>query len=244
MARACIRYTSGLRSPSLTAPQAQHRVRSPRGPRDPELPPALRRFFATPSSRSGTATFASSLESGRNSCSGGSSRRTVTGRPSIARKMPSKSSFCMRFELGEGLRGGVFALREDHLAHDLQPLALHEHVLRAAQPDALGPELPGPAARPPACRRWPSRRGRAASSAHGSTVSKSSLVSGATSGTSPAMTRPLLPSMVRTSPASKVSPSTSTVRAVDLEGVAAGDGGLAHARGRRPPRGSSCRPGR
>ena len=35
---------------------------------------------------------ASSASCGRNSCSGGSSRRIVTGRPFIALKMPTKSS--------------------------------------------------------------------------------------------------------------------------------------------------------
>ena len=47
-------------------------------------------------------------------------------------------------ELDQGLLQGVVAFREDHLPHYLEPLALHEHVLRAAQPDALGPEFPGP----------------------------------------------------------------------------------------------------
>ena len=44
---------------------------------------------------SATATFTdSSVKSGRNSCSGGSSRRTVTGRPSIASKISMKSARC------------------------------------------------------------------------------------------------------------------------------------------------------
>ena len=44
----------------------------------------------TPASRASSSCWACSC--GTNSCSGGSSRRTVTGRPSIAVKMPTKSS--------------------------------------------------------------------------------------------------------------------------------------------------------
>mmetsp|Transcript_31795 Transcript_31795/g.75507 ORF Transcript_31795/g.75507 Transcript_31795/m.75507 type:complete len:200 (+) Transcript_31795:698-1297(+) len=46
----------------------------------------------TPVSAASEAVTSSISPAGRNSCSGGSSRRMVTGRPSIARKMPSKSS--------------------------------------------------------------------------------------------------------------------------------------------------------
>jgi hypothetical protein len=48
-------------------------------------------------------------------------------------------------ELDQGLAQGPVVLGEDHLPHDPQPLAFHEHVLGAAQPDPLGPELSRPA---------------------------------------------------------------------------------------------------
>ena len=97
---------------------------------------------------------------GRNSWSGGSIRRMTTGRPDIAARMPSKSpcwsasslamaaSNCLDGLLllgGEGLTGGGLGLgasgdvgHEDRAAHDLEARALAEHVLGAAEADALG----------------------------------------------------------------------------------------------------------
>ena len=66
---------------------AEHRVRLVQRVRR-----ASRPLDATPA-RSRPRARSSSC--GRNSCSGGSSRRIVTGSPSIARKMPSKSSRCI-----------------------------------------------------------------------------------------------------------------------------------------------------
>ena len=45
-------------------------------------------IFNSESSPNSSSTF------GRNSCSGGSSRRIVTGKPAISRKMPTKSPRC------------------------------------------------------------------------------------------------------------------------------------------------------
>ena len=78
---------------------------------------------------------------GRNSCSGGSSSRIVTGSPAIASKIPSKSACCIgsrRVERGAALGLG---LRQDHLADDREPVVGHEHVLGPAEPDALGAVL-------------------------------------------------------------------------------------------------------
>ena len=77
---------------------------------------------------------------GRNSCSGGSSSRIVTGSPSIASKIPSKSARCIGQQLGERATASALVARHDHLAHRGDAVALEEHVLRAAQPDALGAE--------------------------------------------------------------------------------------------------------
>ena len=43
----------------------------------------------------------------------------------------------------------------DHLLHDRQPVLAEEHVLGAAQADALGAELAGLGRVLRACRRWP-----------------------------------------------------------------------------------------
>jgi hypothetical protein len=62
---------------------------------------------------------------GINSCSGGSSRRMVTGSPSIASNMPSKSSCCSGFDREDrdqlGRRApllGMFPLRIWHKVHE------------------------------------------------------------------------------------------------------------------------------
>ena len=44
---------------------------------------------------------------------------------------------------------------QDHPAHDRQAVLGQEHVLGAAQPDALGPEARGRWRRRARCRRWP-----------------------------------------------------------------------------------------
>ena len=54
-------------------------------------------FFCRVSAWERTAmSWISSSRFGTNSCNGGSKRRIVTGRPSIARKRPAKSSVCSR----------------------------------------------------------------------------------------------------------------------------------------------------
>ena len=66
----------------------------------------------------------------------------LTGRPSMARNRPAKSS---RWKGGEPpAPRGVHGQRgHDHLLDMGQPLALEKHVLRPAQPDAVGAVLPG-----------------------------------------------------------------------------------------------------
>ena len=94
IARVCIPYSPGM-------------VSARRTPRSPSM------GFCSCRRRTAASTFSScasrstpwaswrasftdsSVRSGRNSCSGGSSRRTVTERPSIARRMPTKSSRCI-----------------------------------------------------------------------------------------------------------------------------------------------------
>ena len=80
---------------------------------------------------------------GRNSCSGGSSVRIVTGRSPIARKMPTKSLALHGQQLGERLLATLDVVGEDHLAHGGDAVAAEEHVLRAAEADALRAEGDG-----------------------------------------------------------------------------------------------------
>ena len=84
----------------------------------------------------------SSVRSGRNSCSGGSISRIVTGSPSIASRISSKSSRCSGQQRVERLLLPLLVVGDDQVLDQLAPLA-EEHVLGAAQPDALGAEPPG-----------------------------------------------------------------------------------------------------
>ena len=54
----------------------------------------------------------------------------------------------------EGLLPPLLVVGEDHLPHVDDPLALEEHVLGAAEADALGAELAGLDGVVRACRRW------------------------------------------------------------------------------------------
>ena len=103
--------------------------------------------------RSRICSSVASSSGGRNSCSGGSSRRIVTGRPAIASKIPSKSA-CWSGRSRSSARAPLLLARgHDHLAHDRQPVLGHEHVLGAAEADALRRRTRAPWPRPRACRR-------------------------------------------------------------------------------------------
>ena len=77
----------------------------------------------------------------------------VTGRPSIASKMPSKSERCSFSSSASAalLLGSVVG--EDEPLHERQAVA-EEHVLGAAEADALGAEAPRHLARRAGGRRW------------------------------------------------------------------------------------------
>ena len=65
----------------------------------------------------------------------------VTGSPSISRKMPTKSSRWNGRSLSSALSRAVRVGGEDHLAHGGDALVVEEHVLGAAEADALGAEV-------------------------------------------------------------------------------------------------------
>ena len=78
---------------------------------------------------------------GRNSCSGGSSVRMTTGKPSMALNRPAKSLRCMGSSFCSALRR-VFSSRARIMACMCGDAVFgEEHVLGAAEADALGAEL-------------------------------------------------------------------------------------------------------
>ena len=157
----------------------------------------------------------------------------VTGKPSIARKIPSKSARCIGSSLASARSRPAVSWRHDHLPHRGEPLALEEHVLGAAEADALGaevaapvrvgrrvgvdphPELPdpvGPLHEPDEVRRSAPARSSAAW---------------------PANTLPVLPSTVIQSPSASCRPLTAKRPAFSStsSSCAPGDARLAHAAG-------------
>ena len=82
-----------------------------------------------------------SSSGGRNSCSGGSSSRIVTGRPGHRLEDRLEVGLLERQEPVERVAASGLVRREDHLLHDGQPLLAEEHVLGAAEADALRAEL-------------------------------------------------------------------------------------------------------
>jgi len=81
----------------------------------------------------------SSSWSGRNSCKGGSSSRTVTGSPSMASRMPSKSiSCCARSSSSDDASSASLSARIMRCTIGSRS----EHVLGTAEADALRAELP------------------------------------------------------------------------------------------------------
>ena len=99
-------------------------------------------------------------------------------------EQPLEVGLLERQQLGQRGAPVLLGLRHHHRAHLRLAVGGHEHVLGAAEADALGPELRAPSAASSgvsAFVRTPSRR---SSSAHHRTVSKFSSRSGSTSGTS------------------------------------------------------------
>jgi hypothetical protein len=114
--------------------------------------PARGRSSRTPSSAAVGLQRESSV--GRNSCSGGSSRRIVTGRSAISRKMPIEVLALHRQDLSRARRGalgrpprGSSRARED-------PALLEEHVLRFRQRARSPPRRRQSATRASGRRVW------------------------------------------------------------------------------------------
>ena len=123
----------GIDDSQAAAPMTEHRVHFV------QLFHAARDRASTPRTwpALGPAPAARRWCSERNSCSGGSSKRIVTGRPGISRNRPAKSlrwnGRILASAFSRPLRVG-----HDHLA-DFGEM-VEEHMLGAAQADPLGPE--------------------------------------------------------------------------------------------------------
>ena len=232
------------------AAQAEHRVLLVHAPARPRSSRSVPSSCSPRASATATRTD-SSVRSGRNSCSGGSSSRTVTGRPSIASKISTKSCFCSGSSCVER-RVPLLVVRRRGSASRPAAGARRGTCARCGTGRCPARRTAGRARRPRGCRRWsrtPSRRfpsawarirctlrtRSSASSASGAiSPSKYATTAGGSTGTSPRHTRPVEPSMEMTSPSSTTVPSGRgelLLLGVDLQLLGAAHAGLAHAAG-------------
>ncbi len=112
-----------------------------------------------PSRRATSSSVSTSRIGGRNSCSGGSSSRIVTGSPSIASKMPSKSPCCSGSSSAGAARRSVVGRRPGSSPHRRDGGRSPKNMCSVRQrPMPSAPKLAGAARRPRGCRRWSARR--------------------------------------------------------------------------------------
>ncbi len=78
----------------------------------------------------------------------------VTGQPVHLAEDGLEVAALHRQELRERALAAGEVGRQDHLADGVDALGVEEHVLGAAETDALGAELRAPPRRRSACRRW------------------------------------------------------------------------------------------
>ena len=69
--------------------------------------------------------------------------RITTGKPSIAVNRPAKSLRCIGSSFARALRAGLLVARQNHRLHVREAVLGEEHVLGAAEADALGAERAG-----------------------------------------------------------------------------------------------------
>ena len=138
----------------------------------------------------------SSGSCGRNSCSGGSSRRIVTGRPAMIAKDSMKSSRCIGRILASAARrpSASSARIISRIATDA--LGVEEHVLGAAQADALGAEPARRVGHRAGYRHWRAPQPAALVGPAHQRREVARELAGSTVGTAPRITSPRLPSRV------------------------------------------------
>ena len=156
--------------------------------------------------------------------------------------MPSKSSCWNGSSRSSAAPARGSSSRQDHLLHDRQALVAEEHVLGAAEADALGAELarPGGVGRRVGVGAHAQRR---SSSAQPVIVSEVLVSCGGTSGTAPSITSPVAPSIVITSPSCthRAADAEQPRLGVDLDLLGARPRTACPCRARPPPRARSCR---
>jgi hypothetical protein len=92
--------------------------------------------------RARATCFSTSALCGRNSCSGGV-EQADRHRPALHDvEQPLEVALLQRGERAERGLAALVGVREDRVDHLLVAVLAEEHVLRAAQADALGAELP------------------------------------------------------------------------------------------------------
>ena len=143
IARTCSANRPGDEQAEPHAAQAEHRVGLVQPLHGGEQPLVGLGPPCPAASASATLT-ASSVRSGRNSCSGGSSSRMVTGRPSIASSSSTKSCALQRQQRLQRRRLARPASLGEDDPLDQRAAVAEEHVLGAAQPDALRAQAAGP----------------------------------------------------------------------------------------------------
>ena len=157
---------------------------------------------------------------------------------------PLEVALLDRQQLVERRPPAVLVLGQDHLAHDREALLGHEHVLGAAEADALRRRTRAPWRRPRACRRSRAPSAGASRRPSRGSCSKSSLICGGTSGdvadddrAGAAVDRD------RVALARARGRRSSSVRALDVDRRAPRSRRrtACPSRARRPPRARSCR---
>ena len=155
----------------------------------------------------------------------------VTGSPSIALKIFSKSPRCIGSSLASAASRSAFVVGQDHLAHREDALRRRRTCARCGTARCPRRRTCAPPRRRPACRHWcgPSACGSNPPSPSARRNRRSAPAGAAP--TRPLNTSPVAPSMVMMSPRLIVrAPAViAPARDVDLEHAGAGDAGPPHA---------------
>ena len=148
-----------------------------------------------------------------------------------------------RQDLGERAPAAGLVVGADHLAHGEDAARLEEHVLGAAQADALGAEVDAPAAHRAACRRWRARRACGPRPPTPSPWRNRPTARAGASSRGPSSTSPVAPSIVMTSPLRRVLPRDrhGAGLVVDPQASRRRTRRAGPCRAPPRPRGSSCR---
>ena len=130
----------GMDQPQPHAARAEHRVALRERPHALERVLERARSRARRVSRASVTCSTSSKRSGMNSCSGGSSSRIVIGSALHRLEDPLEVVLLERQQLVQRRAPAGLVVGHDHALHLRLAVGGHEHVLGAAQADALGAE--------------------------------------------------------------------------------------------------------